>query len=156
MNPSLVVCDAGPLIALSQIGRLHLLPNLFENIVAPPAVLSEISRTVQKPDWLEERSISGIPRAIVASAILGTGEKEALALAVEIRADRILIDESRGRRVAQRLGLNVVGTLGLLAAGKRVGLVSTVRPLVDELVNKHNFWLTPEVIEKTLRDLGEL
>jgi predicted nucleic acid-binding protein len=85
---------------------------------------------------------------------LGAGESEALSLAVEIQAARVLVDERAARRVAQAMGLSVVGTLGVLLAAKRKGLVAEVRPLIDALLQR-GFWVAPHLVERALFVAGE-
>jgi predicted nucleic acid-binding protein len=72
-----------------------------------------------------------------------------LSLAVEIRADRLLLDGRAARRTARALGLSVVGTLGVLLAAKRTGLVPEVRPLMDDLV-RQGFWVSPRLFKLAL------
>ena len=150
----LVVCDASPLIALAQVRALSLLPEMFARIVVPAAVRAEVM-SVARAEWLEVESVTSVPPALAALS-LDRGEKEAIALALQLNADFILIDETRGREAAKSFGLHVTGTVGILAAAKRAGLLAEVRPLLDELNSAHHFWLTRDFVEKTLRDLGEL
>ena len=75
---------------------------------------------------------------------LGDGEREAVALALEIKAERILLDDRPARRVAQELGLVVTGTAGVLLAAKRHELIAHVRPFVDALVEKSFYIGTKE------------
>ena len=86
---------------------------------------------------------------------LADGEREAIALAVEMRADAIVLDDLPARRVAQAAGLNVVGTLGVLLWAKRMGLVERVRPDLDALV-RTSFFLTPQLYDELLRAAGEI
>jgi predicted nucleic acid-binding protein len=87
--------------------------------------------------------------------VLDEGEAEAIALAVERPGCALLLDESRGRRVAERFGLDVVGTLGVLVRAKRAGLVPAVRPLVAALREAHGFRVAAEVVASALREAGE-
>lgn len=86
---------------------------------------------------------------------LNTGEAEALALATEVQADAVLIDESVGRRVAARLGLQTVGVLALLVQAKQRGLVGAVAPLIDELDTRIHFRVSEQVRRRVLADAGE-
>jgi predicted nucleic acid-binding protein len=86
---------------------------------------------------------------------LDPGESEALALAMEIHAERVLIDESEGRRVARRLGLATIGVMGFLVQAKHQGLIPRVGPLMDVLTTRIRFHLSPEVRQQILRDAGE-
>jgi hypothetical protein len=116
---AVVVADASPLIAFRQIGELRLLRAVFTELTVPPAVAREILPSVPAVPWVMERALAQPIAPFVLRASLGAGESEALSLAAEIRADRLLLDERAARRVAEALGLSVVGTLGvLLAAGE--------------------------------------
>ena len=87
---------------------------------------------------------------------LHQGEAEAIALALEISADRIMIDELAGRLVAARLGLVPVGVLGILSQAKERGLVSAIRPLIDRLQNEINFYVSAKLRAQLLERAGEI
>jgi predicted nucleic acid-binding protein len=117
----IVVSDTSPLNYLVLIGHVEILPALFDRVVAPPAVISELMHPDSPspvhtwasvpPTWLEI-----IPPATIDPAIrLGAGEREAISVARELRAELLLVDERKATKVAQRLGLHVVGTLNVLA-----------------------------------------
>ena len=116
----LVVSNSSPLIALAAIERLDLLSGLFSSVVVPPAVASEISRSVPtRPTWLSLQPLGqALPTAVLRPA-LGSGEREAIALALELHADQLILDDLPARSVARALGLTVIGTLGILLAAKR-------------------------------------
>ena len=86
---------------------------------------------------------------------LDAGEAEAIALAQEVKADVVLLDERDARRVAMRLGLNVLGTVGLLIEAKRAGRLSSVREQLDALQNQAKFRLSRRLYERALRESGE-
>ncbi len=86
---------------------------------------------------------------------LDAGEAEAIALAVERNADLIVLDERIGRRAAQRLGLTVVGTLGVLIAAKDRGLLAAVRPVLDALRVEAGFWITDELYNVVTKTANE-
>jgi len=150
-----VVSNASPLIAFQQLGQLGLLGGLFGTVLVPPAVMREARSVIERPAWLVERALAQALPAAIRHAGLGTGESEALALALEVRADRVLLDELAGRRMAQRLGLPVLGSLGVLLAAKRRGLIPNVREPLDALRNS-GFRMDDELFENALRTAGEL
>ncbi|MCL4506326.1 MAG: DUF3368 domain-containing protein [Chloroflexi bacterium] len=132
----IVVSNTGPIIALSQIGRLDLLPALFGRIFIPQAVRDELIQCraqVDAADWIEVDSISDTSTVDVLRERLDAGESEAIALAIQLNADLVLIDEARGRRVADSRGLSYIGTLGLIVEAKRRGSLTAVSPLLEEL-----------------------
>ena len=151
----LVVSNSSPLIACAAIGRLDLFPVLFESILIPPAVASEIAPSLPTlPAWLRVEPLAGeLPQAVLRRS-LGAGERQALALAIERRADRIVLDDLPARRLARTLILAVIGTAGMLLAAKRRGLLSRIRPCPDDLV-KQSFFVGPELYEELLRLAGE-
>ncbi len=124
----LVVCDTSPVNYLVLIRHDHVLPKLFDRVLAPPAVLAELRHkgapanvrqwSDPAPSWLEVRA----PAALISGLSLGRGESEAISLARELAASVVLIDERRATDAAERLGLFVTGTLGVLeaAAAKRL------------------------------------
>lgn len=126
----IVVSDASPLNYLVLISAESLLPALFQSVLVPPAVVAELldARTPTKvrsfvsnlPGWLEVRS----PSHVDSSIELDAGEVEAIALAEELSATALLIDERAGRRIAKLRGLRVTGTLGVIELGAERGLIS--------------------------------
>ena len=85
---------------------------------------------------------------------LGAGEREALALAIEIRAERILLDDLPARGIARKLNLSVTGTAGVLLTAKRHALIPRVRPYLDALL-KEFFFIGPELYDELVRLAGE-
>ena len=111
----IVVADASPIICLSRVDGLELLPGLFGQVVVPPAVRDEIkagsggTELLVASPWLQVRTVVDQSMVDVLSASLDLGEASAIALALECQADAVLIDEHAGRRLAAQRGLVVVG-----------------------------------------------
>jgi predicted nucleic acid-binding protein len=135
-----VIINATPLIALAAIGRLHLLQDLFGEVIVPQAVYREVAVAgATKPDadtwatahWL--RIMTPDQEAAFDALLLGldAGEMEVLLLARQIAPDWVLIDERQARRVAFALGLPVKGTLGILLSAVIVGFLSKEQALSD-------------------------
>jgi predicted nucleic acid-binding protein len=126
----IVVSDTSPLHYLVLIDQVHVLPALFGRVLTTPLVVAELGRReapdkvrqwlAQTPDWLEIQSPHSVPNV----SRLGPGETEAIALAQELQADTLLIDERDGAKFARAQGMFVTGTLGVLQTGARRGLVS--------------------------------
>ena len=156
---SVVVCDAGPLIALGRLDRLGLLPALFHDVQVPPAVLAEC---VLRPELVDAQRIqsavsSGLFHVHEARPVhvngLGAGESAAIGLAIEIGA-ALLADDLAARHYAQGAGLTVIGTLGVLVRAKRKGEVPAIRPLIDQLrASGHR--LGPAAVAQALAAAGE-
>jgi len=126
----IAVSNASPLIAFERIRRQELLKQLFGTIFIPPAVRVEVFGLQQLPDWIVEKA-PGL--TFYPSRKLGKGEIEAIALALELKADWLLMDDLDGRKEATRLGLTVMGTIGVLILAKQRSIINTIRPLLDEL-----------------------
>lgn len=124
----------------------------------PPAVATELKRNGFDPGrttWLQIRDPAPSSVLVRLSQEVDLGEAEAMALAKELRADVLLIDELRGRLVARRESLQVVGILGILSAAKRLRLIPSCGPLVDALRTQANFWVSEDLRRKFLESEGE-
>jgi predicted nucleic acid-binding protein len=120
----IVVSDASPLISLATIGRLELLHALYGSVAIPEAVRAEVlsgdrpgSAEVAAAPWIEVRSVQNT--LFPAALGVGRGEGEAILLAIELKADRLLADERQARRIARRFGLEIIGVAGILVEAKR-------------------------------------
>ena len=162
MREATAIGDSGPLICLARINQLELLPRLFDQILVPPEVWNEVTvrgqghpgayevsqvtwMTIQEPD----------PQLVKPLSILvDAGEAEAIALAQTIDDGTILLDDARARKVAQRLGIKQIGTIGLLLRAKRRGLLEKIRPQIDGLV-ENGIYIRKELIDAVLKTAGE-
>jgi predicted nucleic acid-binding protein len=86
---------------------------------------------------------------------LDSGESEAIALAIEVNAEAILIDEAAGRDIAAERGLTSLGTLGILVRAKRQGFLKEVRPLIEKLINELDFFVSEKLMQDVLLLAGE-
>jgi predicted nucleic acid-binding protein len=151
----IVVANAGPLIALARIDHLSLLPDLYGQVSIPPAVQREITNFgPQRPGAAEIKKVSWVKVVEIQDTIalrllrerLDLGESEAIVLALEMEADLLLIDEARGRRVAEARGLNKTGTIGTLILAKKRGLIPAITPLLDNLIAS-GFHMSPNLYQ---------
>ena len=151
-----VISDNSPLTALLLAGYDELLRSLFERVVIPPAVQTELLRAhATFPSWIEVMTPSTIPTS-VSDAGLDAGETEAIALALELRPDTLLMDERLGRRLAMRHGLPVTGLLGLVVLAKQRQLIAEVVPVIKELLAKGNCWFGNELLDDVCEAVGEV
>jgi len=127
----IAVADTSPLNYLIQIDEIDLLPALFGHLSLPQAVLQELQhpktpKRVQEwilhpPEWLAVRTVATTPNPALMR--LDLGERETIQLALELNMNTVLIDETEGRRIAESLGLEVRGTLGILERGAKLGRI---------------------------------
>ncbi|MBN1485050.1 MAG: DUF3368 domain-containing protein [Chloroflexia bacterium] len=154
MNQRLVVVNSSPFIALEKIGYLHLLPTLWGTLHVPPAVQREVFEIRPMPPWVEQVSLQQPIASRIASVRLGPGEREVIALALELDAEEVILDDLPARRLASALKIPVIGTLGLLLRAKKRDLIPLVRPLVEALEN-HGFYASERIIHGILTAAGE-
>lgn len=155
-----VVVNTTPLISLACVGRIDLLKHLFGGIILTDAVYREIKAKpsyayveVDQP-WIELRSIQGQIYKQFLLGQLDAGEAETIILAQEIQADFVVIDENRGYRLAQQVGLPVVRTLSLLLRAKEKGFIAQIKPILEEMVIRGR-WYSPAVCKAMLTQAGE-
>lgn len=161
MREEIIVADSSPLVGLARIGQLGMLPRLARRVVVPAHVWEEVtwSRTapgaeeILAQSWFEILS-GDKERTERLFNIVDRGEAEAIALAEGLPDALLLIDERKGRRVAESLGLRKVGTLGLLVMAKEAGLIERIRPLIEEL-SASNIYIRKELAEAILARMGE-
>ena len=162
MASTVVVTDAGPLIALSAIAQLELLPKLFGRVMLPPAVWEEVvvgggtdahgAREVSAAAWIERAAAPDVDDASLMR--LGAGEAQAISLALSLDDALLLVDDGPARKRARALGVAVLGTLGVLRRAKLGGHVVLVRPLIVAL-ETNGFRIRRSLVDALLRDLGE-
>lgn len=160
----MTVSNTSPIVNLAVIGQVELLQKLFQKIVIPQAVYHEIvvvgagkpgAQEVETLGWFESREVHD--RALVETLRkeLDGGEAEAIALAVENKADLLLLDERSGREVAARYGIQQMGVLDIIIYGKKRGYLTQVRPLLDKLRAKAGFWISPSLYQYAVTTAGE-
>ncbi|MEM6795614.1 MAG: DUF3368 domain-containing protein [Acidobacteriota bacterium] len=138
---------------LETVGQLPL------SFYCPHEVWKEVTLGVQKGyprirvDWLQIRDLSD-PLDPVAAASLDEGEASVIQLALESGITTVCIDERRGRRAAASVGLQVVGTLGLLLRAKRLGSLPALRPVIARLQSA-GYWYASDLVSKILEAAGE-
>ncbi|MBI4705012.1 MAG: DUF3368 domain-containing protein [Deltaproteobacteria bacterium] len=155
----LLVVDTGPLVAIERMGCLDIVGRLPYELVCPEAVRQELDEGERcghariAPPWLAARALASAlaPLGLVE---LGPGEAAVIQLARELGAATVVIDEWKGRRAALALGLEVTGSLGLLATAKQRGLIESLRPLVEH-ARRHGIRYHPAVVAAVLREVGE-
>lgn len=161
----IIVSDTSPINNLAAINHLHLLHQLYGTVLIPEAVYRELTdpnfpvagtTEVQTFDWIQTCAVRDCTLVEALSSELDIGEAEAIALAVEIQADQVLIDERRGRLIATRLNLRYVGILGILVEAKSQGLIAEVKPLLNALVNEAGFWVAESLYNSILQLVNEV
>jgi predicted nucleic acid-binding protein len=144
----IVVANTSPINYLVLVEQIHLLERLYRKVVLPEVVFGELQAAgtpeavrhwvKTAPNWLEVRPI-GASDLLDLPSSLHRGEKEAIGLARKLAADYVILDDRDGRRVAQDLGLNVTGTLGVLGRADEQGLTPDLPHILKRLESETNF-----------------
>ena len=156
------ICDTSPIQYLHQIGFLHLLAEFYTQTLIPPAVVGELDRGkaigVDLPDirtlpWLKIQAPEGLGK-VPTVADLGVGEKEVLALGMQVPGAVVILDERLWRLHAEALKLNFTGTLGVLLRAKVEGRIPRIQPILEHL-DQLGFRLSTKTHAAVLRQAGE-
>lgn len=157
----LVISDSSTITNLIQIGELSILEKLFSEITIPRKVYEELAIYENQKaqmdflDWIVVDTILNVAAVAKLAEVLDPGEAEAIILAQETNADFLVIDERKGRIVAQELGINIVGLLGILIRAKRAGHITRLKPLLDQLIRDVGFRVGRNLYERVLSEAGE-
>lgn len=158
-----VICNTSPLILLAKIRRLDLLDQLYDKVSIPSSVLKEVEAKPGKETELiqsllqrqkfqlrqaTKRTLEELPPG------LGAGEREAIALALETRANLVALDDQQGRHIARERGLSVTGTIGILIEARQKGMIPSVRCELDRLIEV-GMWVHEVFYHRIIQEFGE-
>src|SRR5580765_4415457 len=155
--------DTSHLVAFSAIDRLDVLRGIFPEVTVPLAVMAELEagewkeaeavlREIRLNTWMRIGPVCAEAFPVAPPARLGAGEIETLRLAFSWKLNA-LVDDREARRFAARIGVKVVGSLGVLVKAKALGLISAVRPLVEGMLD-HGIRLNSELVSHVLSGEG--
>lgn len=162
----LVVSNTSPVMNLAVLGLLDLLRQQFGEVIVPEAVIEELRLDTDFPGtenirraisegWLRKGKVENQQVVLALRRELDNGEAEAIALALQLKANLILMDERDGRSLAKSMGLTPIGVLGVLIRAKQDGSVSSVREILSRLRNEAGFYITDDLMQNILLEIGE-
>ena len=158
-----VVSNTSPILNLAIVGKLALLQEQFVEVLIPKAVLDELRieedlpgsndiRNAISVGWLKVKKVFDKSKVRILSFELDKGESEAIALALQVKADWILVDEREARRICRQLGLRVTGVLGIILKAWKNGKISSLEDILKELINKAGFRVSNELYQSILKE----
>jgi predicted nucleic acid-binding protein len=161
-----VVSNTSPLLNLAIIDRLDLVRQQFGKVHVPQAVIAELRLDELLPGsdrieraidagWIQVQAVDDSALVQVLQRDLDWGEAETIALALQLSADRVLLDEREARQVAKSLGLETTGILGILLRAKNEGRIASLEKETDLLQNRAGFRIDRQLLESILRAGGE-
>lgn len=158
-----VVCNTGPLVALSMIDRIDILRHLFKLVVVPEEVHSEILEggatsaglaNYRKVKWIEVMKLSSLVDPLLKTS-LDAGEAAVIGLARELSVNYVLIDERKARKIARTIyGLNVIGSARILVEAKIRGLLDNVGAALQAM-RDGGYWIGDSIVDIAVKQAGE-
>lgn len=164
MIDSVVVAGTSALLNLCRVGQDRLLAAIFREVHIPTSVRNEFTRLtatrprfqgVAQPEWILVDVVTAIPPQIAACASLHAGERDTLALALQLHADGVLLDDAAGREAARQPGLPFMGIAGILLRAKQRRLIPAVAPVLSRLRAEAAFYVSPDFAAYVLQLAGE-
>ncbi|NET36646.1 MAG: DUF3368 domain-containing protein [Cyanothece sp. SIO1E1] len=155
----IVVSDTSALSNLALINYLWLLEAIYQAVIIPDVVASELAAAsnptiaaILQLGWIQTQSLTNFQLAnqLQQDRGLDAGEASAITLALELQADDLLIDERLGRQEALRLGLSIVGILGILLVAKQRSLIPQVQPIMNALIDQAGFRVSSQLYQRIL------
>ncbi|KXK16242.1 MAG: hypothetical protein UZ14_CFX002000044 [Chloroflexi bacterium OLB14] len=156
----IVVSDTTPLIGLASIGRLEILKKIFEEVYIPQAVYDETvthgkvegkaKQEVEKASWIKVIQVKDQLAVNLLLDEMDLGEVETIVLAVEMKAEWVLMDEKKGRRKLSQLDIPKIGTIGILLKAKQLKYIPSLRAEIENL-QKIGFSISQTVIDEVLK-----
>lgn len=172
MKQKVVIADASPLIVLARIEHIHLLHQLFNEVVLTDTVEQEvlagnfkdsalIKQAIQE-GWLQvggsSSDLTSPTTALAQVEGLDPGEVTSILWAAELQkagqSVMLIMDEAKGCKIARQLSLDMMGSAGIIATSKRLGLIEQAKPLLTRL-SESGYYLSPTVVEMALKIAGE-
>lgn len=160
----IVVSNTSPISNLAKVGQLSLMPQLYGSILIPYAVYEElldpragetVITAVRSAPWIDIQSVQNQGLVNDLRTRVNVGEAEAIALAIEVKAARLIIDERLGRQAARDFGVKITGILGILLLAKRQKIIMEVKPIMDNLIEQANFRISSQLYADVLMAADE-
>lgn len=151
-SEAIIIADTSCLILLSKIGELGLLQLLADQVYITSVIKSEFG--IALPDWIQIKDPAPTIFQNLLEKEIDAGEISAILLAMETPSSLIIMDDQRGRKVAQRLNLRFSGTLGLFLQAKKKGAIQKISPILEK-IRKTNFRIDEQLLLEMQNAAGE-
>ena len=151
-TPKTIVSDTSCFIVLQNISELDLLRKVYGEVLTTETVAEEFGEDL--PEWVKIESPKDKVKQLLLELQIDKGEASAIALALEIQNATLILDDRKARQVAEKLALEVTGTLGVIIKAKHKNIIASIKPLLDKL-SATNFRLSKAIEEEALRQANE-
>lgn len=129
--PKIIISDTSCFIVLTNIGELDLLHKVYGQIITTIDIATEFDEAL--PDWVEIQNVSDKYRQQLLEMQIDKGESSAIALALETPDCTVILDDYKARKIAERLGINITGTIGVIVKAKLKGVIPSIKPLLEKI-----------------------
>jgi predicted nucleic acid-binding protein len=150
--PKVIISDTSCLIILTKIGEIDLLRHLYKTVTITQEISLEYGENL--PEWFEVQQVKDHYRQQLLEMQIDKGEASAIALALETSENIVILDDWKARKVAERLGLSVTGTLGVIIKAKNTGIIPSIKPYLDK-IRGTNFRISEELEQIALKEANE-
>jgi predicted nucleic acid-binding protein len=147
-----IIADTSCLIIYEKINQFGILEKTFEEILITKEVAEEFGYDL--PDWIKIAEISDKEKYLRLTEHLGRGEASSITLALEMKECLLIMDEKKGRRIAEELKVDIIGSLGVLVKAKERGAIDSVSAIL-KLIDQTNFRISKSVKAEILKQSGE-
>ena len=151
-NSEIVISDTSCLILLNKIGELDLLKAVSKRVFVTPEIQQEYREKL--PPWITIKTPKNKSYQDLLETVLDKGEASAICLAKEIPYSILIIDDLKGRELAQNLGLRLSGTFGIIIQAKKIGVIPSVKPVLKK-IRGTNFRFTERLFEIVMEEAEE-
>ncbi|MGZ3757390.1 MAG: DUF3368 domain-containing protein [Mucilaginibacter sp.] len=135
-----------------KLDALEIMQQLCREVITTPEVADELLNPL--PEWVIIKPVINTALFEDFQRHVDLGEASTIALASEIPYDFIILDDAEARKFAEKLGMNVKGTIGLLLIAKKEGLIPLLKPYFDK-IQKTNFRISQKILDTVLKEVGE-
>ena len=150
--PKIIISDTSCFIVLTNIGELDLLHKVYGEIITTLDIATEFGEPL--PDWVEIQNVSDKYRQQLLEMQIDKGESSAIALALETPDCTVILDDYKARKIAERLGINITGTIGVIVKAKIKGVIPSIKPFLAK-IKETDFRLSAEVELLALKEAQE-
>ena len=148
----IIISDTSCFIILSKIGELDVLQKTYGKIVTTIEIAIEFGETL--PEWVEIATVTDKYRQKLLELQIDKGESSAIALAIETPDCTIILDDNKARKIAERLGLNFTGTIGVIIKAKLSGVIPSIKPILEK-IRQSDFRLTSDIELQAIKEANE-
>jgi len=148
-----IISDTSCFIILNKIGELEILRKSYGQIMTTIDIAIEYGEAL--PDWVEIGIVTDIYRQRILEMQIDKGESSAIALALETPNSTVILDDYKARKIAEKLGINLTGTIGVIIKAKLKGIIPSIKPFLEK-IKSTDFRLSKEIEQQALKEANEL